>query len=320
MPPKKSTFDRACCCGCACGVGAAGFGAEAYSDRIEFFKSALPGAAPGVLSPEAAEDGLGGADCDPPKKSNPSKLSFGRVCLGGAAGAFCGGALLTAGSVVLGLAGSTISPNKSTCCGLCLGGCGILPPAAAPPFLILAVLSIAFSLTTFSGTSSSALPSSSVLGSGIGPSITHLRLSYLVRMKFSILASFGTCPIASLCSQYLFALAFPHRSIEAICSSVQVSRSTDLTREMCTPMLRWIPEQRMHMKTPMFHEAHRGCLLRLQSPHDLLVSSLTSCLSVARFCSLLSGPAVRRDILCCSSRYGVQVWDCSGQVVLPVAL
>ena len=249
----------------------------------------------------------------PPKKSSPSRLSFGLVCFGGAAGAFGGGALLTAGSVVLGRAGSSISPKRSTCCGLCLGACGRLPPpTAAPPFLKLAVRSIAFSLTTFSGTSSSALPSSSVLGSGIGPSITHLLLSYLVLIKFSILASFGTWPIASLCSQYLFALAFPHRSMEAICSSVQESRSTDFTREMCTPMLRCMPEQRMHMKTPMFQEAHRGCLLRLQSAHDLLVSSLTSCLSVARFCSLLSGPAARRDMFLSMRRLRLSV--CCGQI------
>jgi len=27
---------------------------------------------------------------------------------------------------------------------------------------------------------------------------------------------------------------------------------------MCVPMLRCIPEQRMHRKQPIFHEAHRG--------------------------------------------------------------
>jgi hypothetical protein len=38
----------------------------------------------------------------------------------------------------------------------------------------------------------------------------------------------------------------------AICSGVQVSRSTDLTFEMCVPMLRWIPEHRMQTKTPLW--------------------------------------------------------------------
>ena len=264
---------------------------------MDDLRSALPGT-PGVEGPVL--DGLaGGADCVPPKKSNPSKLSPGFVCFGGAAGAFGGPGLCTAGSVVLGLAGaagSSVSPNKSTSCGLTLGGWGKLPL----PFLILPLLSlspIAFSLTTFKGTSSSAPPSSSVLGSGIGPSITHLLLSYFVRMKFSILLSVGTCPSANLFSQYLFARALPHRSIDCICSSVQESRSTDLTREMCVPMPLWMPEQRMQTKTPMFHEAQRGCLLRLQSAQDLLDSSLTSCLSVARFCSLRSAAeAALRDI------------------------
>jgi len=133
----------------------------------------------------------------------------------------------------------------------------------------------------------------------MGPSITHRFDSYFVRMKFSILLSFGTCPSASLASQYLFARALPHRSIDCICSSFQVSRSTDLTREMWVPMPRWMPEQRMHTKTPMFQLAQRGCLLRLQSAHDLFDSSLTSCLSVARFCSVRSAFAGggRRDMV-----------------------
>jgi hypothetical protein len=284
MPPKKSTFDaEGCCLCCVCGAGAAGFGADAYRDKIEFLRSALPVDA-GAVVPEVAEDGLGGADCVLPKKSIPSKLSPALVCFGGAAGAFAGAALI-AGSVVLGLAGaaSSMSPNKSTCC--LLGGCGTLP-MLDDPFLKLPARSIvAFSRTTFNGTSSSADASLKVLGSGIGPSITHLLLSYFVLMKFSIFASLGTCPGASLSSQYLFALPLPHLSIEANCSSVQLSRSTDLTREICTPIERWIPEQRMHTKTPMFQDAHRGCLLRLQSAHVLLDSSLTSCLSVARFCA-----------------------------------
>ena len=54
----------------------------------------------------------------------------------------------------------------------------------------------------------------------------------------------------------------------------------------------------MQRKTPMFHEAQRGCLLRLQSAQVLFDSSLTSCLSVARFCSARSGAVgTRRDIV-----------------------
>lgn len=92
----------------------------------------------------------------------------------------------------------------------------------------------------------------------MGPSMTQRFDSYFVRMKFSIFASEGTWPGASFASQYLFALALPHFSTLCSCSSVQVSRSTDLTFEMCVPMPRWIPEQRMHMKTPRFQLAHRG--------------------------------------------------------------
>ena len=125
----------------------------------------------------------------------------------------------------------------------------------------------------------------------MGPSMTHRFDSYLVRMKFSILlsslstcnhmaggrayASEGTWPCASFDSQYLFARALPHRRMLCSCSSVQASRSTDLTRLMCVPMPRWMPEHlrithqsrlqawsalayRMHTKTPRFQLAHRG--------------------------------------------------------------
>ena len=92
----------------------------------------------------------------------------------------------------------------------------------------------------------------------MGPSMTQRLLSYFVRMKFSILASLGTWPGASFASQYLFARALPHLSTLCSCSSVHVSRSTDLTLEMCVPMPRWMPEQRMHMKTPRFQLAQRG--------------------------------------------------------------
>ena len=44
----------------------------------------------------------------------------------------------------------------------------------------------------------------------------------------------------------------------SICSGVQESKLTDLTRDMCTPRLRWIPAQRMHMNTPRFQDAQRG--------------------------------------------------------------
>lgn len=286
MPPDRAALD------CPWAGAALDFGADAYKDKIEFFKSTRPGAAPGVDSPDVAEDGRGGADCVPPKKSSPSRLSPGLVCLGCAAGAFERPDLPpVAGSVVLGLTGalSVASPNKSTCAWAFAGrGC------ALPRLTFRSIL--AFSCTTFKGTSSSAPSSSNVLGSGMGPSITQRLLSYFVRMKFSILASLGTWPAANLCSQYLFARAFPQRRIDAICWSVHESRSTDFTREMWTPKLRWMPEQRMQTKTPRFHEAHLGCLLRLQSAQDLFDSSFTSCFSVALFCSLRSGGGARRDI------------------------
>lgn len=114
-----------------------------------------------------------------------------------------------------------------------------------------------FSFTTLRGMSSS--PSTSrVDGSGMGPSITHRLSSYFVRMKFSILASEGTWPGASFASQYLLARAFPQLSTLCNCSSVHESKSTDLTRLMCVPIPRWIPEHRMQMKTPRFQLAQRG--------------------------------------------------------------
>ena len=127
-----------------------------------------------------------------------------------------------------------------------------------PAIFCEADLSIAcFSLTKLNGTSSS--PSASrVEGSGIGPSITHRFASYLVLMKFSILDSEGTCPGASFASQYLFALEFPHFSTLWSCSSVQASRSTDLTRLICVPMPLCMPEHLMHTKIPRFQLAHLG--------------------------------------------------------------
>lgn len=93
------------------------------------------------------------------------------------------------------------------------------------------------------------------------------------------------CHCFSLSVTDLFALALPHLSTLWSCSSVHVSRSTDLTLLMCVPMPRWIPEHllnfmsacfflnqispfnllgqrgriyRMHIKTPRFQLAHRG--------------------------------------------------------------
>lgn len=57
---------------------------------------------------------------------------------------------------------------------------------------------------------------------------------------------------------YLFALALPHLITLWSCSSVHESRSTDFTRLIWVPIPLWMPEQRMHMKIPKFHEAHRG--------------------------------------------------------------
>lgn len=42
------------------------------------------------------------------------------------------------------------------------------------------------------------------------------------------------------------------------CSSDHESKLIDLILEICTPMLRWMPAQVMHRKTPMFQDAHRG--------------------------------------------------------------
>ena len=167
----------------------------------------------------------------------------------------------------------------------------------ADAFLCDVVRSIfAFSWTRLRGTSSSPA-ASKVAGSGMGPSITHRFDSYLVRIKFSILASEGMCPIASFASQYLFDREFPHFSMLCSCSSVHASRSTDLTRLMCVPMPRWIPEHLIQTNTPIFQLAHRGCLFLLQSAHILLPSSFSSALIVCAFCAARSPAGVdRRDI------------------------
>lgn len=132
-------------------------------------------------------------------------------------------------------------------------------------------------------TTSSSPSTSRVEGSGMGPSMTHRFDSYFVRIKFSILASEGMCPGASFASQYLclsascplvylsnpylFARALPHRSMLANCSSVHVSRSTDLTRLMCVPIPRWIPE---HLWSPLSADSQ-------QSSPSLRLLSRTEC-------------------------------------------
>lgn len=238
------------CCGWAWGRGA-----EAYRDRIDCFRSGRDwppmAAVPVVLA------GRGGAAGVLPRKSRSNKESLAVVALAGAGAALGGGAWATAeGPAVLARGGRSSPPMRSP---------WMLFGAAAWPTEALRMDSLrsicCFSLTMLRGMSSS--PSTlREAGSGMGPSITHRLSSYFVRMKFSILASEGTWPLASLFSQYLFARALPQLRMLASCSSVQESRSTDLTREMCVPMPRWMPEQRMQMKTPRFQLAHRGSARR----------------------------------------------------------
>lgn len=146
-------------------------------------------------------------------------------------------------------------------------------------------------LPGFALTTSSSPPASSVAGSGIPPSITHRFESYFVLMKFSIFLidvsakgssdgghhirfcrnmtgcklCFPVSAKVSHCTERkqpkltnLFALAFPHFSMFCSCSSVQASRSTDLTRLICVPMPRCMPEHLMQTNIPRFQLAHRG--------------------------------------------------------------
>jgi hypothetical protein len=217
-------------------------------------------------------DGRAGCDVGPPpKKSSPNNESPAFVCFGAAASAFGGADRTFVGGPVLGRGGAGSSPKRSIagCC-LCGGGAGRLEVV---PSRCDADRSIwTFSCTFFSGCgllavslesprlplTKSSSSASNVEGSGMGPSIVQRFDSYFVRMKFSIFASDGTCPGASFASQYLFARALPHLSTLCSCSSVHVSRSTDLTLLMCVPIPRCIPEQRMQIKTPRFQLAHRG--------------------------------------------------------------
>jgi len=86
-------------------------------------------------------------------------------------------------------------------------------------------------------------------------------------------------------SQNAFARAFPQRSMLSICSFVQVSRLTDLTRVTCVPMDLCTPEHSMHINTPRFHEAQRGSLL-LQSA-QMALSARSSSVPRIAWCCLL---------------------------------
>jgi hypothetical protein len=87
----------------------------------------------------------------------------------------------------------------------------------------------------------------------------------------------------------------PQRTTLWSCSSVHASRSTDFTRLIWVPMPLCMPEQRIQINIPRFQEAHRGCLLRLQSAHILLGSSFKRALIVCWFWAAWAGFG-RRDI------------------------
>lgn len=162
---------------------------------------------------------------------------------------------------MLALGGGAMSSANKSCCGALRTWEG--PPGAGAvlevAFCEVDLSMLCFSFTKCSGTSSS--PSAvRVKGSGIGPSIIHLFDSYFVLIKFSILDSDGTCPGASFASQYLFARVLPHFNTLCNCSSVQASRSTDLTLLICVPMPRWMPEHLMQMNMPKFQLAHLGSI------------------------------------------------------------
>lgn len=50
--------------------------------------------------------------------------------------------------------------------------------------------------------------------------------------------------------------------LTSICSGVHESRFTDFTRDIWTPKFRCMPAQRIQRKTPKFHDAHRGPVVR----------------------------------------------------------
>ena len=114
IPPKELWRS---CCGCACCLGA-----EAYSDKMDCFRSGRDGPDEPSALPEALKGTSAGAEGGPPKKSKPNSES---PCFAGAlvgTEAF-GGAARDGGSVVLGLAGGVgISPRMSMFCGGLRGG------------------------------------------------------------------------------------------------------------------------------------------------------------------------------------------------------
>ena len=247
IPPKEPCDEWDCCCGCC------GRGEEAYSDKIDCFKSGRDWDP--VLG--VALVGRIGGDTASPKKSNPRRESAGLVCLGGA-GSALDVVLDGTGAADVALRGDSMSSVNKSCCGALLTcdgpGLGAGPDKA---FWDVDLSILCFSFTKFKGISSSP-SASSVDGSGIGPSMTHLFDSYFVLIKFSILASEGTCAGASFASQYLFALEFPHFKTLCNCSSVHASRSTDLTLLICVPIPRCIPEHLMQTNMPRFQLAHLG--------------------------------------------------------------
>lgn len=259
-----------------------------------------------VVDGAALADREGGAPGASPKKSSPSSDSPGFVVFGGTTGALTGPGREIVGSTVFGRGGAMGSSSNRFCTdGVAVGAFRFSEDARS---------SLAFSWTILRGwltsvmpstiwqqrlTASSSSPASSrVDGSGTPHGMTHLLESYFVLIKLSIFALFGTWFAARACSQYTLARVFPQRSMLCVCSSVQLSRSTDLTLLMWVPRPRCIPEHRMHMKIPRFQLAHRGCLLTLQSAQVLLPSSLSSCFKCARLTSALFLPAGNaRDIV-----------------------
>lgn len=196
-----------------------------------------------------------------------------------------GGGLDGTGAAEFALGGGAMSSANKSCCGTLRTCDGPGPGEGLGTTFCEADLSmLCFSFTKFSGISSSP-SASNVEGSGIGPSITHLFDSYFVLMKFSILASDGTCPGASFASQYLFALEFPHFNTLCSCSSVHASRSTDLTLLMCVPMPRCIPEHLIQMNMPRFQLAHLGSANSLLSA---IASQSGGMFLVAYVCSFCS--------------------------------
>jgi len=125
--PPNDSCRVCCCCGCA-----AGFGTEAYNDRIDCFRSGLDGAAEAPAGPVL--EGLAGGAELPPRKSNPNNEPPAFVCFGGAASAFGGGALAATGGPVLDRGGAgAASPKRSiTGAGLACGGGGGRMAAAFP--------------------------------------------------------------------------------------------------------------------------------------------------------------------------------------------